>query len=405
MLYRKNPKNGEDISILGYGAMRLPQKGIKINYEVARKQLLHCIEKGVNYLDTAWPYHNGESEKFLGKVLAEENLRDKVKLADKLPPWIVDNREKMDIILEKQLERLQTNYIDYYLVHALDGQSWDKMTNLNIKDFLQKIKVSGKVINVGFSFHGDQKDFMRIVDDYDWDFCQIQYNILDENNQAGTKGLKYATQKGLGIIIMEPLRGGNLAQEMPKEAKIIYNSATHKRTNVEWALRWIWNHPEVTCVLSGMNNMDHIEENLRIAEEALPNSLTEKELSLVEGVAKAYKKAMKTPCTACQYCMPCPFGVDIPANFSLHNSYHMFGKKITDKGMYYMTVAGLTGGKKKSASLCKQCGKCVPHCPQKINIPKELKKVEKDMEGFFTKMVMKLVSKIFKRMGKSELEP
>jgi len=404
MQYRENPKNGNNISILGYGAMRLPQKGIRIDFEEAKKQLLFAIENGVNYLDTAWPYHNGESEKFLGKVIAEAGLRQKVKSADKLPPWVVQKPGDMDAIFTKQLERLQTDFIDYYLVHALDGNSWNRMVNMGIKDFLKKIKNSGKAINIGFSFHGAKADFINIVDDYEWDFCQIQYNILDENNQAGKEGLEYAAKKGLGVIIMEPLRGGNLAKPMPKEAAKIYALAPQKRTNVEWALRWVWNHPEVLCVLSGMNNMEHIKENIRIADEALPFSLSETELDIVKRVGDAYHKAMKVPCTACQYCMPCPFGVDIPGCFEHYNNLHMFGNKLMAKGFYHLQVGGMMSGEKKLASLCKECGQCVSHCPQSINIPEELKIVKKDMEGLFTTQLMKIFGKIFSTMGRGELK-
>jgi predicted aldo/keto reductase-like oxidoreductase len=404
MLYRENPQNKEKISILGYGAMRLPQKGMKINYEEAKQQLLHCINKGINYLDTAWPYHNGESEKFLGRVIAEEGIRDKVKFADKLPPWLLKSHDDMEKIFNVQLERLQTDYIDYYLMHALDGGAWDNLKKMDVFSFIKKIKDSGKVKNIGFSFHGEAKDFIRIVDDYDWDFCQIQYNILDERTQAGKAGLEYAAKKGLGVIIMEPLRGGNLANTMPKEAAKIYSSAPIKRSNVEWALRWIWNHPEVLCVLSGMNNLEHINQNIEIANEAKANSLTEKELNIVSRVAQAYRSAMKVPCTACQYCMPCPFGVNIPESFQNYNNYHMFGKKFMSKAMYHMMQGKLTKDTSSLASLCKNCGKCVSHCPQSIDIPNELKHVKKDMEGFFTTQTLKVLSYFMRNMNRGDLK-
>ena len=400
MLYRKDPKSGNDVSILGYGAMRLPSKRNKIDYDEAKKQMLYCIENGVNYIDTAWPYHNGESELFIGKVLAETGLRNKVKIADKLPHWVINNSDDMDTILKKQLEKLKTDYIDYYLVHALDGNSWDKMKSMQIESFLKKIKDEGLVKNIGFSFHGPKEDFIRIVDEYNWDFCQIQYNILDQQNQAGTEGLKYASKNGLGVIVMEPLRGGNLAKEMPTEAAKLYASALQERTNVEWALRWVWNHPEVICVLSGMNEMDHIKENIRIAEEALPNSLTEHELDIIKNVGSSYRKAMKVNCTGCQYCMPCPFGVNIPGCFEHYNSYHMFGKKIMTKGFYHVQMAGITGGDKYLASLCTKCGKCVPQCPQKIDIPKEMINVKKSLEGFFINLLMQFVGKMMKKQNK-----
>ncbi len=399
MQFRTDPKTGNSISILGYGAMRLPSKGLKIDFEEAKKQLLFSIKNGINYIDTAWPYHNGESEVFLGKVLSENNLRSKVFLADKLPTWVINKREDMDNILAKQLSKLQTSYIDYYLVHSLDGTSWDSMKALQIKSFLEEIKQKGLVKNVGFSFHGPRADFLRIVDEFDWDFCQIQYNILDEQNQAGKAGLEYAAARGLGIIVMEPLRGGNLAAEMPKEAAAIYNSSSTKRTNVEWALRWIWNHPEVLCVLSGMNNMEHIKENLSIANEALPNSLTVEELDIVQRVGNKYRKAMKVHCTGCQYCMPCPFGVNISGCFEHYNTYQMFGKKFMAKAFYQVQLGGIVGENKSMASLCTACGKCVSLCPQNINIPKEMQNVKKSMEGFFINPLMKIIGRMMKKQS------
>lgn len=399
MLYRTDPKNGNSISILGYGAMRLPGSRTKIDFEEAKKQLVYCIENGINYLDTAWPYHNGESEIFLGKVLSENGLRDKVFLADKLPPWVINNPEDMDAILAKQLSKLQTSHIDYYLVHSLDFASWERMKSLKIESFLKRIKESGLVSNVGFSFHGPREDFNRIVDDFEWGFCQIQYNILDEQNQAGKAGLEYASERGLGVIVMEPLRGGNLAAKMPEKAAEIYNSAALQRTNVEWALRWVWNHPEVLCVLSGMNNMDHIRENLKISNDALPSSLSGDELGIVRRVSDSYRKAMKVNCTGCQYCMPCPFGVNIPGCFEHYNSYEMFGNKFMTKAFYHVQLGGIVSEGKNLASLCTACGKCLSHCPQCIDIPQEMVNVKKSLEGFFTNPLMKLIGRMMKKQG------
>lgn len=293
MLYRKIPENGDELSILGFGCMRLPLKEGKIDEERAREQLRYAIGHGVNYVDTAWPYHMGESEPFVGRALAD-GYREKVKLATKLPSWTVKSREDMDRILNVQLERLRTDHIDYYLVHGLVGALWDKMEKLEVLSFLDKAKADGLIVNAGFSFHGSVEDFKRIVDAYPWTFCQIQYNFLDEKNQAGTEGLKYAASKGLGVIIMEPLRGGKLTYPIPPAVQEIWDEAPVKRTPAEWSLRWIWNHPEVTVVLSGMNEELHIEENLKIAGEAYPNSLTEAELQLVSKVEQKYRGLMKT---------------------------------------------------------------------------------------------------------------
>ncbi|MCP4713577.1 MAG: aldo/keto reductase, partial [Deltaproteobacteria bacterium] len=274
MLYRTMPKNGDSLSILGFGTMRLPQKGSKIDEERATAQIRMAIDCGVNYIDAAMPYHGGACEPFLGRAL-QDGYRQKVKLATKLPHWDVQKREEMDLLLNLQLQNLQTVAIDYYLLHNLSLADWERLKDLGIVDFLDNAKKAGKIVNAGFSFHSGFDDFTAIIDNYDWDFCQIQYNYLDEQTQAGTKGLEYAADKGLGVIVMEPLRGGNLARKMPPAVEAIFDQAKTKRTPAEWSLRWIWNRPEVITVLSGLNEEAHIEENLRIAAEATPQSLTE----------------------------------------------------------------------------------------------------------------------------------
>ncbi len=380
MLYREMEKTGDQLSILGYGCMRLPSKNGRIDESLAMKQLRGAIDQGVNYVDTAWPYHGGNSEKFVGKAL-KDGYREKVKIATKLPQFLCHSKEDMYDYLEKQLVKLDVDVIDYYLIHTLDGNTWEYMKSLGVMDFMNDIKASGKIKNIGFSFHGRKEEFPIIVDDYEWDFCQIQYNILDENNQAGRAGLEYAADKGLGIIIMEPLLGGNLAKELPNPVKKHYDSAKTKRTNVEWALRWIWDHPQVHVILSGMNVDEHIEENLRIASEAYPNSLTDDEKQTIENAANEYKALRKVPCTGCNYCMPCPAKVDIPGAFELYNNRHLFGKSLLGTGMYLSRVGGMTKGEKHLAKQCVNCGKCVRECPQSIDIPKELKAVSKDFEG------------------------
>ena len=381
MLYRKIPKNNDELSVLGFGCMRLPLKDGEIDENRAKKQLRNAIDKGVNYLDTAWPYHAGESENFLGRALTD-GYRDKVKIATKLPSWLIKKREDMDNILNTQLEKLKTDRIDYYLIHNLAGNMWDKLDKLGVKDFLDKAKKDGKIINAGFSFHGKIDDFKRIVDSYPWEFCQIQYNYLDEQNQAGTEGLKYAASKKLGIIVMEPLRGGNLGNpEPPPQIASIWKEAQKKRTSAEWALRWIWNNPEVTVVLSGMNEESHINENLSIADQAHPNSLTKEELKLVEKVAQKYEEIMKVACTGCRYCVPCPSDVDIPTCFEVYNKLHMFGNLDEAKFMYAARMSGLITDSSGYASQCTQCGECLEKCPQSIEIPNYLEKVVEDLEG------------------------
>lgn len=382
MLYRKMPKNGDELSILGFGCMRLASKADgSIDEERAKKQVRTAIDSGVNYIDTAWPYHMGASEPFLGHALAG-GYREKVKLATKLPSWLIEKREDMDKYLNAQLEKLQTDHIDYYLVHALVGDLWDTVEKLGVREFLDAAKADGRIRNAGFSFHGAAEDFSRIVDAHNWDFCQIQYNFLDENNQAGTKGLKYAAKKGLGVIIMEPLRGGNLTRTVPQAVKEIWDTAPVKRTPAEWALRWIWNHPEVTVVLSGMNEEDHVAENIRIAGHAMPNSLTKEELQLIRRVEKKYRELMKVGCTACQYCMPCPSGVNIPLCFEEYNNLGMVENPEAEKFMYAARLGGAVGtGEPSYASLCVQCRECVDKCPQHIEIPDVLESVVKEFEG------------------------
>ena len=379
MLYRKVPKNGDELSALGFGCMRLPQKGSRIDEEEATKQIRYAIDNGINYFDTAVPYHMGASEPFLGRALSG-GYREKVKIATKLPPWSVKKREDMDTILSSQLEKLQTENIDYYLIHSLAGESWEKMKSLDVAGFLNAAKKDGKITNAGFSFHGDIDAFKRIVDEYPWDFCQIQYNFLDEKNQAGTEGLLYAAERDLAVIIMEPLRGGSLTGEIPEEIAAIWNEAEIKRTPAEWSFRWILNKPEVKVVLSGMNEFSHIDENIKTAGEAMPDSLTEKEIELVERVRDVYTKKMKIGCTGCRYCMPCPYGVDIPECFSAYNTYHMFGKKPIDKFHYIARLGGILGNK-SNAGMCRNCGRCKKACPQNLDIPNLLKDVSDEFEG------------------------
>ncbi|MDD1694905.1 MAG: aldo/keto reductase [Methanoregula sp.] len=382
MLYRKIPKSGDELSILGFGCMRLASNAdYSIDEERATKQLRSAIDNGVNYVDTAWPYHMGQSEPFVGRALAG-GYREKVRLATKLPSWLIGTREDMDKFLNAQLEKLQTDHIDYYLVHALVGDLWDAVEKLGVTDFLDSAKADGRIRNAGFSFHGASGDFNRIVDAYDWDFCQIQYNFLDEKNQAGTAGLEYAASKGLGVIIMEPLRGGNLTRTVPPAVKRIWNETPVKRTPAEWAFRWVWNHPEVTVVLSGMNDEANIEENLKIADQAYPHSLTEAELQLVKRVETKYRELMRVGCTGCQYCMPCPSGVNIPLCFEEYNNLYLGDNPDMEKFMYAARVGGAVGlGNPAFASLCVQCGQCVEKCPQHIEIPTVLESVVAELEG------------------------
>jgi len=404
MLYRTMEKTGDELSILGFGCMRLPQKrGTpgegKIDEKRATAQIRHAIDRGVNYIDTAFLYHMGGSEPFLGRALTD-GYREKVRLATKLFTYSVRTREDMERFLTIQLDKLAADHIDYYLLHALYRVNWEKMKTLGALDFLEKAKKEGRIVNTGFSFHGDIETFREIVDAYDWSMCQIQYNFLDEKNQAGTEGLKYAAAKGLGIVVMEPLRGGTLARKQPDEVLKIWNEADVKRSPAEWALRWVWNHPEVTVVLSGMNEEAHIEENIRIAGDSLPNSLTEKELMLVKRVEEVYRGLAKAGCTGCRYCMPCASGVDIPACFEAYDILKVSNEVGHARWIYGRNFAFLHPDP-AYASLCTECGKCLEKCPQHIPIPDLLKEVTREFEDRKMKMMFWFVKRLlaFQRWG------
>jgi len=381
MRYREVPKNGDRLSILGFGCMRLPVKGGVIDEGRAISQIRHAIDRGVNYVDTAWPYHGGESETLVGKAL-RDGYRDKVNVATKLPSWMVKSRQDMDRFLDAQLVKLETDHIDYYLLHSLNGASWDILHGLGVIDFLGQALADGRITNAGFSFHGLAEDFVRIVDAYPWTFCQIQYNYLDERYQAGRAGLEHAAAAGLAVIVMEPLRGGNLAiPDPPQPIAAIWDEAPVHRSPVEWALRWVWNHPQVTVLLSGMNEEAHIEENLAIADSAQPGELTAVELALVERVRVKYQELMRVGCTGCGYCMPCPSGVMIPLCFEEHNKAHMFGGLEEAKFRYAIRLSGVVAeGKPGFASQCVSCGACLKKCPQHIPIPDILRQIAAEME-------------------------
>jgi len=381
MQYRHIPKTGDRLSVLGFGCMRLPVKSGRIDEARAIAQIRLAMDHGVNYFDTAWPYHGGESEPLLGKALSG-GRRDGVRIATKLPSWLIQSRAEMDVYLNAQLERLKTDRIDYYLVHSLMGPTWDRLKSLQIMEFLESARRDGRIGYAGFSFHGKLPDFKRIVDDFSGEFCQIQYNYLDQEYQAGTEGLEYAAARNLGIIIMEPLRGGNLGRpDAPPRIAEIWAKSQTLRSPAEWALRWVWNRPEVTVVLSGMNEEAQVEENVRVAEDAFPGTLADADLALIQQAACTYREIMRVPCTGCGYCMPCPSDVEIPGIFELFNKYHLFGNLKEVLMTYTVRLSGVMTGKTGYATQCVQCGECLEKCPQQIPIPDALAQVVTLFEG------------------------
>ena len=388
MNYRKD-KYGNDLSILGFGCMRFQRKMGQIDLEEMEKELLLAVSSGVNYFDTAYIYPGSEAA--LGQLLEKNNLRDKVYIATKLPHYLARNREAFDKLFQEELRRLRTDHVDYYLMHMLnDEKSWSRLQSMGIEEWIAEKKAAGKIRQVGFSYHGNSDMFCRVVDLYDWDFCQIQYNYLDEHSQAGRKGLQYAHSKGLPVIIMEPLRGGKLVNKLPAAAKQAFASMPQKRSPAEWGLRWLWNQKEVTVVLSGMNSMEMIEENIRTASDVAIGEQGEREAALYAAVVQAINEKMMVGCTACGYCQPCPMGVDIPGIFALYNSYYAENKTAAKWDYVKCTTARKNS---TAASVCIGCGKCEQHCPQGIAIREELKNARKVLETPTYKLVSKALAK------------
>ncbi len=391
MIYRTNPRNQEQLSILGYGCLRFSRKGTSIDQEKAEQEMRIAIEDGVNYFDTAYTY--GGSEVCLGKFLAK-GYRDKVHIATKLPHYYIKKEDDIERYFREQLERLQTDHVEYYLMHMLnDIAAWERLQSLKITEWIANKKAQGQIQNIGFSFHGNTDNFLKILEAYDWDFCQIQYNYMDEHSQAGRKGLVRAHEKGMPVIIMEPLRGGRLVQGLPKSAVNLLEREEPRRSPAEWGLRWLWNQPEVTVVLSGMNDASQVEENVRIASQTEAGCMDKNEMEVIEKVKAEINHCMKVPCTGCGYCMPCPGGVDIPGCFSAYNT------RYTDswfQGMKAYVMCTTLKTNPTNASKCLKCGKCEQHCPQSIAIRKELEQVKKHMEN----PVYHMAKAIAMRIGK-----
>ena len=390
MQYRSD-KYGKNLSILGYGCMRFSRKGIGIDLEKTEKEVMYAINHGVNYLDTAYIYPGSEAA--LGQILEKNNCRDKVYIATKLPQYLIKSKKALDKYFNEQLERLKTDHIDYYLMHMLtDIAAWEKLKQLEIEEWIAEKKAQGKITNIGFSYHGNSDMFIEILKDYPWDFCQIQYNYLDEHSQAGRKGLMAAAERKIPVIIMEPLRGGKLVGLMPDSGKKLIKEHEKKWSAAEWAFRWLWNQPQVTCVLSGMNSTEMVEENIRIASECQVDEFTQDDFNFIEKVKNEINKKTKVGCTACGYCMPCPKGIDIPTTFKCYNHMYTENKK-SGRNEYFQ----ITALKKDMADLgdCIECGKCEMHCPQGLPIRKHIKDARKALTPWYRRFLIKLI-RLFK---------
>ena len=374
MQYRRD-REGKELSVLGFGCMRFTRKGGSLDLEKAEKEIMTAYRAGVNYYDTAYIYPG--SEVLLGEVLKRNGIRDKVYIATKLPQYMISSLSGIEKYFREQLARLQTDRVDYYLMHHLtDAAQWERLVHAGIEDWIAEKKKSGVVRNIGFSYHGNTENFLKILNAYDWDFCQIQYNYLDEHAQAGRKGLLAAAEKGIPVVIMEPLRGGKLVNGLPQEARKAMAQNARGWSPAEWGLRWLYNQKEVTVVLSGMNSVEMVEENVKTASEALPDHMTEEDLAFLERIKAEIRKGEKVGCTGCRYCMPCPKGVDIPGIFRCWNA--MYTESKSEGRMQFAQTVGLTR-EPAFASQCIGCGKCEKHCPQSLPIREKLKEADRDL--------------------------
>ena len=391
MNYRTD-KYGNQLSILGFGCMRFPQKMGRIDMEETEREIMTAYQAGVNYYDTAYIYPGSEAA--LGEIFEKNNIREKVYIATKLPHYLIKSVADMDKLFTEELRRLRTDYVDYYLMHMLtDTDTWNRLKSLGIEEWIAQKKASGAIRQIGFSYHGNSEMFCNLVDAYDWDFCQIQYNYMDEHSQAGRRGLYHAHEKGIPVIIMEPLRGGKLVNRLPDTAKKIFDEYKIKRTPAQWAFRWLWNQPEITVVLSGMNSDEMVRDNIQTASTVEVGELGEDEEQMLKQVVAAINAKMKVGCTGCGYCMPCPKGVDIPGTFAAYNRRYAEGKFWS-----FVDYVMCTTLRKNStaASNCVGCGKCEKHCPQHIEIRKNLKDAQKELETPLYKVVRKVVKGFMK---------
>ena len=395
MQYR-NDKYGNELSVLGYGCMRFTRKGNGIDIDKAEKEIMAAYEAGVNYFDTAYIYPGSEAA--LGEIFERCHIREKINIATKLPQFMIGSRAALDKYFEEELTRLRTTYIDYYLMHHVtDVAMWEKLKQVGVLEWIRDKKESGTIRNIGFSYHGNTENFLKILNDYDWDFCQIQYNYLDEVSQAGVKGLKAAADKGIPVVIMEPLRGGKLVNMLPSGALTAMEASGRDWTPAEWGLRWLYNQPEVTVVLSGMNSVEMVRENCRTASEALPGHLTQEDFATLDVVKEKIREKEKVGCTGCRYCMPCPKGVDIPGIFRCYNA--MFTESKSAGRFQFAQTVGLTK-EPAFATQCVQCGKCEQHCPQSIPIREKLKEADKALRPLPYRIGIDLARKFMFRKAK-----
>ena len=396
MQFRKD-KYGHDLSLLGFGCMRFPQKGRGIDIEEAEREILEAYRAGVNYYDTAYLYPGSEAA--IGEIFERNGIREKIRIATKLPQYLVNSRAAVDRYFSEELSRLRTDYVDYYLMHHLtDVAMWRRLVGLGILDWIREKKESGAVRNIGFSYHGSTEGFLKILSDYDWDLCQIQYNYYDEVSQAGRDGLKAAAGMGIPVVIMEPLRGGKLVNALPEEAKEAMRESGRGWSPAEWGLRWLYDQPEVTVVLSGMNSVAMVKENCRVASEARAGELTESDFGVLKKVTRAIRAKEKVGCTGCRYCMPCPKGVDIPGAFRCWNAMFIESKR---QGRFqYAQTVGLTK-EPVFATQCVGCGKCESHCPQNLPIRKLLKEADKALRPLPYRAGIAVARKfMFRKTGK-----
>lgn len=393
MQYRQG-KDGQNLSLLGYGCMRFSKKGNSIDVDKAEAEIREALKGGVNYFDTAYVYPGNEVA--VGEIFRRIGCREQIYIATKLPHYLIKSVEGAEKMFREELKRLQTDYIDYYLMHMLtDIETWEKLKALGIEDWIREKMESGQIRHIGFSYHGHTDMFIKLVDAFDWDFCQIQYNYMDEHSQAGRKGLQYAASKGIPVIIMEGLRGGKLVNLLPESAKKLIKEDPKKRTAAELAFRWLFDQPEVTVVLSGMNSIEMVEENLRIADDHKAGSMGPEDFALIDKIKSEIEKTVKVGCTACGYCMPCPAGVDIPETFRCYNNFYAEGKSAARHEYLQCTVFRK---QHSNASLCKKCGKCEKHCPQHIAIRKELENAAGVLENTSFKFTKWAIS-LFKLWG------